>query len=100
MSDEESPFTFDSPAVPWLLVGAMVAAGFIAACFIALRRVLGWLRITTAKACRRLRGSMSVAHPALLNRQFARHHRFAPFQERNRGDGSPIQRSARQSAMI
>ena len=36
----EKPYTgslFDSPVVPWLLVGLMLATGLLAACFIALR---------------------------------------------------------------
>ena len=36
----EKQFTgslFDSPVVPWLLVGVMLATGFIAACLIVLR---------------------------------------------------------------
>jgi hypothetical protein len=32
----ERPSIFDFPVVPWLLVGAMLATGFVAACFIVL----------------------------------------------------------------
>jgi hypothetical protein len=36
--NEGTPFVFiDSPVMPWLLVGLMLATGFIAACLIALR---------------------------------------------------------------
>ncbi len=40
MSEKEivqSTNIFDSAVVPWVLVGTMIATGFLAACFIVLR---------------------------------------------------------------